>query len=125
MADVIAQSPDNENAGAPPCLGCGTCCFGDGPLYLRISGDDHARLGDDADHLVFFDGNRAYMRMAEAGHCAALSIDAAQHMFSCSIYERRPTTCRTLERGSAACEAERERKGARPGDLVQLRLSQR
>jgi Fe-S-cluster containining protein len=57
--------------------------------------------------------------------CAWPRPGTAQHVFSCSIYERRPTTCRTLERGSAACEAERERKGARPGDLVQLRLSQR
>jgi len=50
-------------------------------------------------------------------------VDAKQGLFACSVYERRPTICRTLERGSAECHGEREVKGLRPGNLVQLRLS--
>jgi len=123
MGELLVDSQGEENADVPECLACGTCCFSGSPVYLRVSGDDHARLGDDAERLVRFDGHRAYMRMDPAGHCAALVIDAKRGLFACSVYERRPTICRTLERGSAECDGERALKGHRPGDLVQLRLS--
>jgi hypothetical protein len=50
----------------------------------------------------------------EAGHCAALAWGhdpgSGEVRFHCSIYDRRPTLCRELGRGSPECEAERERK---------------
>jgi Fe-S-cluster containining protein len=97
----------------PECLACGTCCFSQLETYVRVSGDDHARLGERADELVWFDGNRAYLRMVD-GHCAALQIDAGSGRFVCSAYETRPQVCRDLERGSAACAGEIETKGERP-----------
>ena len=97
----------------PECLACGTCCFSRDPRYVRVSGDDHARLGEDAERLTVFIGNRAYMRM-EDGHCAALVIDREARRFVCTVYETRPETCRALERGSPACEGERVEKGGRP-----------
>jgi Fe-S-cluster containining protein len=103
----------------PECLTCGTCCFSTLDRYVHVTGNDHARLGDDADALVVFIENRAYMRM-EDGHCAALRIDPRARAFVCSIYERRPETCRALERGSPACEGERATKHERP--LLALRL---
>ena len=97
----------------PECLACGTCCFSGLETYVRVTGDDHARLGAHAETFVRFEENRAYMRM-EAGHCAALVLEPETHRFVCSVYELRPATCRDLERGSPACRAEIELKGERP-----------
>jgi len=88
------------------------------PNFVRVSGDDHARLGERADELVWFDGIRAFMRMAE-GHCAALVLDASAGRFLCSVYLDRPQICRDLARASGACLAERELKAERP--LLALR----
>ncbi len=100
-------------AGAPPCLGCGACCFSTLETYVRVDGDDHQRIGERADELTHFEGNRCYMRMHE-GHCAALTIDGESRRFVCSIYETRPDVCRDLARESAGCHAELHEKGARP-----------
>lgn len=95
------------------CLRCGTCCFSESPLHARVTGDDHERLGDDADRLVVFIGNRAFLRI-EDGRCAALEVDARRGSFRCAVYDRRPQVCRDLERGSPACEGEIATKGDRP-----------
>jgi uncharacterized protein len=96
----------------PDCLACGTCCFSELETYVRVTGHDHARLGEHAGELVHFVENRAYMKMAD-GHCAALLVEPGGR-FVCRVYEARPATCRELERGSPQCEAEIERKGERP-----------
>jgi Fe-S-cluster containining protein len=103
---------------APPCLGCGTCCFSKLATFVRVDGLDHARLGDRADELTVFIGNRCHMTMFE-GHCAALVIDVTTRRFVCSVYEDRPAVCRDLERGSPECRAERHEKSERP--LLALR----
>ena len=95
----------------PECLACGACCFSELPTYVRVTGEDHARLGDDAEAWTHFVGNRCYLRMQD-GHCAALRVEPAGR-FVCAIYERRPETCRRLERGSPECAAERHEKTAR------------
>lgn len=92
-----------------------------------MTGDDYERLGEDADRLVVFLGNQAFMRLERAptfgaldrvGHCAALVVDSSAGTFMCSVYERRPTICRDLERGSPACEGERLLKLERPRRLI-------
>jgi uncharacterized protein len=108
----IASTP------VPECLDCGACCFSELPSYVRVTGDDYARLGELAPELVCFDGTRASMRM-ERGHCAALIIDTTSKRLVCSAYESRPQICRELERGSGQCLAERDAKRERP--LVALR----
>ena len=110
--------------GAPPCLGCGACCFSHLANYVRLDGADHSRLGLAVDELTHFDGNRCYMNMHE-GHCAALVIDLATRQFVCSIYETRPATCRDLERGSPACQGEIHQKGERPPLLMHSLLARR
>ncbi len=83
---------------------------------MRVRGDDHERLGADADDLVVFHGNEAYMRM-EDGHCAALVLDPDPNgtaPFTCRVYAKRPETCRALERGSPECAGELATKGERP-----------
>lgn len=104
----------------PACMECGACCFSNLETSVRVSGDDYARLGDAAERLVRFVGNRAYMRWAD-GHCAALRVDASGQL-TCTVYPERPQICRDLERGSAACAGERATKGARPRErLIALR----
>ena len=102
------------------CTACGTCCFSLLEDYVAVTGDDHARLGDDAEGYVVFHGNKAYMRMAK-GRCAALLLDDGR--FLCGVYEGRPDTCRDLARDSAACGGEISTKGERP--LIALRLKSR
>lgn len=106
----VARVPSQTES--PDCLSCGACCFSNLSDYVRVSGEDYARLGDAAEALTQFDGNRCYMRM-EDGHCAALQLDRTSGRFVCAVYERRPETCRTLERGSGACAAERWQKADR------------
>lgn len=98
---------------ASDCLRCGTCCFSESETYVRVSGADHARMGDRAGALVAWVGNRAYMRMRD-GHCAALRVDGTTGSFVCTAYEVRPQICRDLERGSPECEGEIASKGGRP-----------
>ena len=96
------------------CTRCGACCFSESPRHARVSGDDYARLGDaDAERLVDFIGNQAFMRLeGDEGirRCAALVVDHASGNFRCAVYERRPAVCRELERGSGSCEGERDAK---------------
>ncbi len=109
----MVQPSSPENHSLPGCLACGTCCFSQLPEYVRVSGDDYGRLGERAEDLVVFHGNRAFMRMRD-GHCAALRVDLPSASFACTVYEERPQACRDLERGSSACEGERATKGGRP-----------
>ena len=95
------------------CTACGVCCFSTLERYVEVKGRDHARLGDAAERLVHFIGNRAYMRIVD-GHCAALAVDVENRRYYCTVYEERPETCRDLERGSPACKGERVTKGERP-----------
>lgn len=83
-------------------------------------GDDYERLGEAAEELVHFVGNRAYMRLAD-GHCVALRVELSGR-FVCSVYEARPDACRDLERGSPQCAGERFTKAGRAtARLLQLR----
>jgi Fe-S-cluster containining protein len=104
---VIATPP------VPECRACGACCFSLLEAYVRVTGDDHARLAECADGLVRFDGNRAYMRMVD-GHCAALHVERESGQLVCGVYEMRPQTCRDLARGSGACLGEIASKRDRP-----------
>ncbi len=89
-----------------------------------MTGDDYNRLGEAAERLVHFVGNRAYMRLTD-GHCAALRVEL-DGRFVCTAYEARPDTCRDLERESAQCAGERLAKAGRANArLVELRRAAR
>lgn len=109
----------HDDESPPDCVRCGTCCFSESERHARVTGDDYERLGDDAEGLVTFLGNEAFMRLSdgEGGaprRCAALAIAPADGTFLCRVYERRPEVCRDLERGSGACSGERYTKAGRP-----------
>ena len=108
------------------CLRCGVCCHSNLDTYVRVSGDDWARLGVEAERVAHFIGNRAYMRMKAgaaggadgAGCCAALDVretaeGAGGREFFCTVYERRPQVCRDLARGSPECAGELAAKAER------------
>ncbi len=97
----------------PECLECGACCFSRLETYVRVSGDDHARLGERADELAHFDGNRAYMRMVD-GHCGALRVNGETGRLGCDAYQTRPDVCRELVPASSACLGEISVKAERP-----------
>lgn len=108
----------DDDASPPECIGCGTCCFSESERHARVTGDDYERLGDDAERLVTFLGNEAFMTLTDGDgdaprRCAALTIDAVGGTFLCRVYERRPQVCRDLERGSGACAGERHVKAGR------------
>jgi Fe-S-cluster containining protein len=98
---------------------CGVCCFSTLDDYVAVTGADYARLGDDVDALVRFDGTHAFMRMRD-GHCGSLGIDLTTQRFVCRVYETRPDTCRDLARGSGACLGEIETKADRPLSVLGL-----
>ncbi len=112
MTDATARDD------TPECLACGACCFSTLYRYVPVSGDDYARLGDDAVAFVAWTENLAFMRI-EDGHCAALRLDEVTRSFVCTPYATRPQVCRDLARGSKACDGERATKGERP--LIALR----
>lgn len=91
----------------PECLTCGACCFSAAANYVAVSGDDYSRLGAESEGWITWQNNRAFMRMT-GGHCAALAVRTGPTgpQFFCSIYDRRPQTCRDLARGSPQCHAD-------------------
>jgi uncharacterized protein len=97
----------------PECLTCGVCCFSRLETFVRVTGDDYARLGQRAEELATFDGHRAYMRMT-GGHCASLRLEPGSGELVCSTYETRPQACRDLARASSACLGEIASKRDRP-----------
>lgn len=99
--------------GVPGCVDCGCCCFSTVPHYVRVFAVDHARMDEAARAFTEDDGLVTSMRMVD-GHCAALAIDPAGPTFTCRIYAARPDVCRSLERGSGNCGADRRAKAERP-----------
>ena len=92
----------------PDCRTCAACCFSERQGYVRLSGEDHARLTpEEQERVALFRGNRCFLRMTE-GRCAALVLEGGR--YTCTIYERRPQLCRDYRRGGPACAYDRERR---------------
>jgi hypothetical protein len=58
-------------------------------------------------------------RSRSVGRCAALGISDDDRFF-CTVYDRRPDVCRSFERGSTSCLADRAIKGRRPRRLLEV-----
>ncbi len=111
-----------DTAGVPGCVECGCCCFSFLAEYVRVFGIDWERMDDRARSFTEAHENRVAMRMAD-GHCSALVVDPVERSYRCSIYEVRPDVCRSLERGSGGCRADRHEKRERPLLAVERLLS--
>ncbi len=81
---ITAENP-------PACAGCGRCCH----LVVELRAGDEAVP---AEYRVWHDGV-ACMDQRGDGACAAL--DPATSL--CTIYDRRPQTCRDFARGGELC----------------------
>ena len=92
------------------CLTCGACCSSDSDTYVEVSRGDFEAMDVPARDLVVGVGDDRYMGMAD-GHCVASRV--LGRLFLCTIYEKRPTACRELLRGSPACLEERRLKMVR------------
>jgi hypothetical protein len=126
IAECNAEPNGLRNSSVIPielagCQHCAACCFSELARYVRVTGNDYARLGADAQAYVHFIENRAFMLLTD-GHCAALKFEFESMQFVCQVYENRPEVCRELERGSTACRGERQAKGER--QLVFLKRKQ-
>ncbi len=94
----------------PECEACGACCTSTHAGWVRVGEDDAARLGADlVERLTVVSGDGRHMKMT-GDRCAALEVSAGS--CTCTIYERRPTPCRELERDTRRChQAIRTRLG--------------
>ncbi len=83
---------------------------------MRVSGADYGRLGDEAESMVTWTADRAFLRLIAEGRCAQLASSATlsgENEVHCRIYAQRPEPCRELERGSPGCLAELADKALR------------
>ncbi|MEO6001875.1 MAG: YkgJ family cysteine cluster protein [Opitutus sp.] len=82
----------------PACAGCGTCCR----LLVELGPSDVVPEELVATH----EGIRC---MDQDGDGTCVALDRATKL--CTIYEQRPSVCRTFERGSGLCRRVLERYG--------------
>lgn len=75
----------------PLCAGCGACCH---LLVELVAGDENVP----ENYVVEHSGVRC---MDQHGDGACVALDPETRL--CTIYDRRPQTCRTFERGGALC----------------------
>ena len=74
----------------PPCVGCGKCCH----LLVEL------RPHDDAPEELVVE-HAGVRCLEQRGDGACVALDPATRL--CTIYARRPQTCRDFNRGEALC----------------------
>jgi len=89
---MFAQRPMlNALDDFPPCAGCGSCCH----LVVELT----PGIDDVPEELVV---EREGVRcMDQRGSGACMALDPFTRL--CTIYERRPKTCRDFNRGEPLC----------------------
>jgi Fe-S-cluster containining protein len=83
MADILDD--------LPLCAGCGSCCH----LVVELL----AGVDDVPEEFVVV--NEGARCMDQRGDGACVALDPASRL--CTIYERRPQTCRDFSRGTSLC----------------------
>lgn len=99
-SDPAAQhrAPAQIPAHVPECAGCGRCCH----LVVEL------RPGDDVPpEWVVEHGGVPCLDQRGNGACVALDPQTSL----CTIYDRRPQTCRDFSRGSQLCLVALARRG--------------
>ncbi len=101
---------DGRQDGRPPqnpCLRCGACCTVFRASFYWAEADDATRGGVPAALTVRVGALRRAMRRRPDGRCVALRGEPGSRVF-CTIYERRPSVCRSFEpHWQAGCEGSR------------------
>ena len=81
------------------CEGCGACCISTSDSkWIEVSLTDAARL--DNRFLQEGDVQPFAMKQTSDGRCICLDADNR-----CSVYDARPTICRTVKMGDSVCLA--------------------
>ncbi|MBA4137294.1 MAG: hypothetical protein C0518_08265 [Opitutus sp.] len=95
-----SAEPATNFDGVPACAGCGSCCH----LVVEL------RAGDDVpeEFVVEHAGARC---MDQRGDGACVALDPTTRL--CTIYDRRPQTCRDFSRGTALCRTALTRRPMR------------
>jgi Fe-S-cluster containining protein len=112
---VISRQVDP--ADVPDCQQCGLCCRAPfrGDPWVDVQPEDDTPRHLTSVYTSEYDRRYAQraMRQDRDGWCVALRrLDATgddPRVCTCSIYERRPETCRLFRAGSAVCLALRRR----------------
>jgi Fe-S-cluster containining protein len=96
------------------CQACAACCHGDeGWVHVDASDDVRVDASPALQRLVVLTRHGGYVKRSLKmidGACAGLSR-LARDRFSCTVYDDRPSVCRTVERGSDACRSARRAQG--------------
>jgi hypothetical protein len=97
--------------GALDCQTCGACCR-EAYHSVTVSRRDPV-IRQHPELIVKRDGYVELARVpTDSGtRCAALGGDGCDTLYSCAIYEQRPTPCRELSRGGTHCLTARRRVG--------------
>jgi Fe-S-cluster containining protein len=84
------------------CRACGACCHGDDG-WVHVGAADEPRVAALGDLVVLENGRRS-LRMVR-GRCAALaqSPSGSGELFTCTVYEHRPSPCREVTPGDGWC----------------------
>ncbi|MGZ3423436.1 MAG: YkgJ family cysteine cluster protein [Polyangiales bacterium] len=85
------------------CRTCGACCHGD-DTWVHVGLADEPRVPALGNLVILANGRRS-LRMV-SGRCAALT--ERDGLFTCSVYEDRPSPCREVMPGDRWCLAARE-----------------
>lgn len=85
----------------PDCINCGACCAKE-PCWVEVSKEDFEYLANPELTTVGDIFPWSMKTKGEQHQCIALHGNIGGYVF-CSIYEKRPTICRTVQRGSEIC----------------------
>jgi uncharacterized protein len=98
----------------PTCTACGACCAS---FRVDFAVQELDELGGSVPSGLAEEVNASLWRMRGTDHqpirCAALTGKIGDTV-ACGIYEWRPSPCRELAEGDAACDKARARHGLPP-----------
>ena len=121
VTDGLASKVQNNlvtphDSPIPDCQSCGACCVSHPCVGVRASEnvdpDLYWNITSETDGVEIV-VDRYMRRDGETFACVALEGDLGRHV-SCTIYEKRPRSCRHLEAGSDRCRAIRRAFGFEP-----------
>ena len=78
------------------CKGCGACCINKDSKWIEVNLIDSVRIP--GEFLQQGDIEPFAMKQTENGRCVCLDKNN-----NCSIYDIRPTICRTVQKGDSIC----------------------
>lgn len=87
------------------CTACGACCARDPMINVTATQEEKEIIADDSLFIPASSGVWLMRSVKEPGKCAQCAALSGSPFVavSCSIYNVRPNSCHSFERGSAEC----------------------